>query len=199
MKFKKITTALAIGLMISILVSIAQFEVSCEEIKNNVLRLHILANSDTQEDQALKLKVRDKLLEAGDIELKNEDNLNLAIEKVEEILPNLQSIAQKTIKENGYNYDCKVYLGKAWFNTRVYEDFTLPAGEYDALKVEIGKAEGKNWWCVIFPSLCVSSASKASIGDVVNEKAANITKNPTKYKVRFKIVEWYETIKNKYI
>ena len=196
MKLKKFTLAICMGLVISILVSMARFDASCLELKENLLRLHIVANSDSAEDQALKLKVRDRILRVGSTAFCDNENLVIAKQTAEKMLPLFTDEALKVIEENGYDYDVKVTVDKAFFDTRVYENFTLPAGEYDALKVVIGEGKGKNWWCVIFPSVCIPSASNKNISTVVSSNTYQITKNASKYVMKFKVIEWYESIKN---
>ena len=95
------------------------------------------------------------------------------------------------------NYDAEIEIGKAFFDTRHYETFSLPAGEYEALNIKIGEAKGKNWWCVMYPSLCIAS-SGAVIGDVASDESAQIAENPQKYIMRFKIVEVYEKLKKRF-
>lgn len=197
MKLKKFTIAICMGLVMSVLMSFAGFDASCLELKENLLRLHILANSNSEDDQELKLKVRDKLLEVGGYAFKDTQNLILAKETAKNMLPIFKNAAIQVIKEEGYNYSVDVSLCKAFFDTRVYNNFTLPAGEYDALKVVIGEGKGKNWWCVIFPSVCIPSASNKNLNSVVSKNTEKITNNATKYKIKFKVVEWYETIKNR--
>ena len=196
MTLKKLSVAICMGLVVSILTSMASFDASCVEIKENLLRLHIVANSDSEHDQALKLKVRDKILEIGDSSFSDVDNLIIAKEKAEEMLPVFTKCAQEVIANEGYNYNVEVSVGKAFFDTRVYDNFTLPAGEYDALRVVIGEGKGKNWWCVIFPSVCIPSASDKTLDSALSNNAGEITNNAPKYKMKFKVVEWYETIKN---
>ncbi len=197
MRLKKFTIAVCMGLVISILVSFSGFDASCLELKENLLRLHVVANSDTKADQTLKLKVRDRILLVGENAFKDKENLILAKETAEDMIPVFKNEAKKVILENGFNYDVEVSLGKAFFDTRVYENFTLPAGEYDALKVVIGSGRGKNWWCVIFPSVCIPSATNRSLGSVVSNKTENIVTNAPKYQIKFKVIEWYETLKNR--
>lgn len=196
MKTKKFIIAVCMGLMVSILVSMARFDASCVEIKENILRLHVLANSDSEEDQALKLKIRDRILEVGADAFEDQETLILAEQKAKEMLPIFTEEAKKVIKQNGFNYDVKVSLSKAYFETRVYENFTLPAGEYNALKVVIGEGKGKNWWCVIFPSVCLPTATKQNLSGYVSNSSQEITDNAPKYRIKFKVVEWYESIKN---
>lgn len=135
------------------------------DISNSVFRLHVIANSDTQEDQNLKYKVRDSLLNymnriCGNCKTKEE-----AISIVEKNKASFEQIATDTIKEEGYNYSVKINIGNFEFPTKNYGDISLPAGYYDALRVEIGKAEGQNWWCVMFPPLCFVDISSGVVPD----------------------------------
>lgn len=124
------------------------------DISDSVFRLHVIANSDSKEDQELKYKVRDKVLEYMNLISKNctskEDVINLAKTHQEEF----KNIAQNVIKENGYNYNVNIYIGKYDFPTKTYGDISFPAGNYDCLRIEIGESQGQNWWCVMFPPLC---------------------------------------------
>ena len=153
-KFKRFLL-ISLLLIIYILVSAMSYtQAICADISSSVFRLHVIANSDSEEDQNLKLIVRDKILEymnsiSDDIHSK-EDLLLLLNEK----LPVLEEIAKQTIIDNGYDYDVSLEIGTFSFPTKNYGDITLPPGFYDALRVKIGSASGKNWWCVMFPPLC---------------------------------------------
>ena len=193
---KAFELALIFGFICSVFCSMASFDASCEELRDNVLRLHIIANSDSKTDQELKLKIRDAVLAESDALFEESANLNSALEKAEENLLVYEKIANRVIAEEGLNYRATAKIGKTFFETREYDDFTLPAGEYDALILEIGEARGKNWWCVIFPSVCVPT-QKADLKDSVGKKSAQIAENPRPYKIRFKSVEIYEKIKRK--
>ena len=129
-------------------------------LSDAVFRLHVLANSDSAEDQALKLKVRDSLLNYMNDICSNYTKKEEAISLANENKKNFQQIAEQTISENGYNYPVKINIDNFYFPTKNYGDITLPAGFYDALRVEIGEAKGKNWWCVMFPPLCLLDATK---------------------------------------
>lgn len=124
------------------------------DIANSVFRLHVLANSDSQEDQDLKYKVRDSLLDYMNTICANCKTKNEAILLVNNNKNKFQEIASETIKQEGYNYNVKINIGNFEFPTKNYGDISLPAGFYDALRVEIGEAKGQNWWCVMFPPLC---------------------------------------------
>ncbi len=181
--------------ILSVLISMVSFDANCNELKNNVFRLHIIANSDSEADQLLKLKVRDAVLEAGGKEFENCQNINDAINNAENNIEFFKKTAQDVVVNNGYDYKVDVCVEKTYFNTRVYDEFALPAGEYYALCIKIGKAEGKNWWCVMFPALCVPTATNAKLENSVGDSAVNIANNHKKYIFRFKTIEIFEQIK----
>ena len=124
------------------------------DIQNSVFRLHVIANSNSEDDQSLKYLVRDKILEYINSMSDNQFSKEDIIKFTNENLDKIKGIAQATVIENGYNYPVKVSIGNFSFPTKTYGDISFPAGSYDALKIEIGKAEGRNWWCVMFPPLC---------------------------------------------
>ncbi len=164
-----------------------------ESISNKIFRLHIIANSNSEEDQALKLKVRDNVLEYSKELYKDCTNVSEALNVSKEKLNEIKSVAQKTIAFYGYEYDTRVYTAKEFFNTREYDTFTLPAGEYYCLKIVIGEGKGKNWWCVMFPSVCISGCAD-DLDDVLSEDERRLTEGK-KYVVKFKAVEIYERLK----
>ena len=138
-------------------------------IPNEAIRLRVLANSNSKEDQELKLKVRDALLNymnnlCADCSTKQE-----AISIANEHKEDFQKIAENTIKENGYDYSVKININNFYFPTKNYGDISLPAGFYDALRVEIGEAKGQNWWCVMFPSLCFVDITSGVVDDDAKE------------------------------
>ncbi len=194
---KALQWAIIFGFICSVFWSFADFDASCEELRHGVLRLHIIANSDSETDQALKLKIRDAVLKESDSLFENSTDLPSAIAEAERNLGEYEKIANRVIAENGENYTATVKIGKAFFDTRVYDNFTLPSGEYESLIINIGKAHGKNWWCVIFPSVCVPTEKNASLGDAVGEKGTHIAENGENYVIRFKTVEIYEKLKRK--
>ncbi len=165
-----------------------------EDISSKVFRLHIIANSDTTEDQELKLKVRDRILEKSKDIYSECGNVYDAINASQENENELRNIAQKTVCFYGYTYPVKVYVTKEFFNVREYDSFTLPAGMYNCLKVVIGEGKGKNWWCVMFPQVCLSGCTDDIENYLTDEEKQMITDN---YKVRFKVLEVYERIKYK--
>lgn len=193
---KGLEFAIFFGFICSVFWSFADFNASCEELRHNVLRLHIVANSDSEADQALKLKIRDAVLEeSGDLFAHSKD-LNSALTTARENIPEYEEIANRVIAENGFEYTANAEIGTAFFDTRVYDSFTLPGGNYQSLIINIGEAKGKNWWCVIFPSVCLPTEERESLSASVGQKSTQIAENPESFKIRFKTVELYEKLKN---
>ncbi len=197
-KIHRLEISVALGLVISMIISIAGFGAECKNIREDVVRLHILANSDSEADQSVKLAVRDALLECGGEIFSgtlDKNNATIYLNKEKE---KLTETANRVLKENGFNYSAKIYLVNEYFNTRVYESFTMPAGEYLALKVVLGNGEGKNWWCVMFPPLCLPAATEQTdINAVFGENGVKIIEGNGDYEIRFKIVEIIEKLINR--
>ena len=152
---KKIKISVTVGIVVAILFSICSFAKTSEEIRSDVLRLHVIANSDTSVDQNLKLRLRDYILQEGKDIFNGSVNVENAVEKIEPVLPELEKSAKAFVNRAGFDYDVKISLSNEYFTTRTYETVTLPAGKYLALRVVIGSGEGHNWWCVMFPPLCI--------------------------------------------
>lgn len=194
---KKLTKALLCGLIFTLLFNSLTLYADCAEIQKSTFRLHIMANSDKAYDQELKLSLRDELL-------KHTENLYNGLNTLDEIksvsydnLAEIESFAQEYIRKQGYNYSVKAEITNMYFTTREYEQFTLPAGNYDALRIVIGEGKGHNWWCVMFPQLCLPGAeNKNSIDENYDDSQSDLIKNGTKYRYKFKIVEWYESLCN---
>ena len=170
-----------------------------QEIYESVVRLHVLANSDSQEDQALKLKVRDEVLRVTEPLLTGCESRGEAEQILEQHMEEIEAAAQAVVREQGYEYPVSVLLGKEEYPTRNYENCCFPSGTYVSMRVCIGDAEGQNWWCVLFPPLCLSAASAEdeqsneeafiSVG-LTGEQYRVITQtDQVKYRIRFKILE----------
>lgn len=166
---------------------------TAESINDKVLRLHILANSDTDYDQQLKLKVRDYIIEKTGYIFSNSDSLEDAIYNVKLHLDDINNFAQQTIFDNGYDYSVKTYIDKEYFETRKYDDFYMPAGVYNSLKIVIGEGRGHNWWCVMYPSVCLSGCIDDFDRELTEDEKKFILSD--KFVPKFKIVEIYEKIK----
>ena len=169
------------------------------EIYDSVLRLHVLANSDSKEDQALKLKVRDAILEKCNNIFSECNTRDEAISVLNQNIELLKDTAKKTVIAEGYDYSVSIALGEEIYPTKNYESFCFPSGEYLSLRVIIGNGEGQNWWCVLYPPMCLSAASSQKPEDAfisvgLNKDQYEIiteTEKPT-YKIRFKLLEVIE-------
>ena len=192
---------IAVAAVFLLVFNISAFSYRCSEIRSNVIRLHIIANSDAEADQDIKLKVRDAILQESASIFDGSVNIENAADKIIPELEHIENIANKVIEINKRNYKAEASLVYEYFDTRTYNDsVTLPAGKYLALKVELGEAEGKNWWCVMFPSLCLPAAEKSgyeNINQVFENDELSIIQDKSKYEVRFKIIELLESLKSK--
>lgn len=168
-----------------------------EGIADEMIRFHVLANSDTEEDQALKLKVKSQIVKELTEPLKDANNIEHARMIMKNEIPNIERVASDIIIAEGYEYDVNVELKDVYFPTKMYGDMTFPPGKYEALQVKIGEAKGKNWWCVMFPPLCfvegtynvVPEESKVKLEHVLTEEeyASLIKEGRVKVKAKSKL------------
>ena len=185
------------ALVLCLLISLCGFYGRCTGVRESVVRLHILANSDSDEDQALKLKVRDAVVEAAAGWLDGAENADEALTMAQERLPELKAVAQQTVTDAGYDYPVDATLCTMYFTTRQYETVTLPAGVYEAVRFTIGSGEGKNWWCVVYPPLCAGAAmQRKTLDDVLDSEQVAMVTDGERFEVRFKVVEWWERLMN---
>jgi len=189
--------SLAITLLIGCCASAAQ-----AALAEDVLRLHVVANSDSAEDQAVKLQVRDAVLAQAEPLLEGLVSSGQAEYVLTPRLAELEDTARGVLDAAGYDDDVTVTITDQWFPTRVYDSFSLPAGQYRALKVVIGEGAGQNWWCVVFPPLCMASVieeveAAAERGGLTAQQVALITGQDETYIIKFKIVEWWEQMVKK--
>lgn len=199
-KLHRIEISVAVGLVIAIIASMTSFGINCRSIRNDIVRLHILANSDSEADQRVKLAVRDALLSSGKELFSGEVNKNNAVEALKNQKCELTDIANSVLNKNGFDYQAEIFLVNEYFTTRSYENFTLPAGEYLALKVILGEGKGHNWWCIMFPPLCLPAATEnADLNAVFGEDEVTLIESSPKYEIRFKIIEIIESIRTKLI
>lgn len=188
--------ALLAGLIFTLFLSSAQaFADTCDPIREEVLRLHILADSDSEEDQQVKIAVRDKLLS---LHLFDTDGVNSRLEAeqaAQENLLNIKAAAQQEVYAQGHTDQVEAEIVRMYFSTRVYDTVTLPAGYYDAVRITIGSGEGHNWWCVLYPQLCIPAASEQedTLSDVFTEEEEEIVTEDG-YEVKFFFVELYESV-----
>jgi stage II sporulation protein R len=177
--------------------SLLGFQARCAGIRGQVLRLHVIANSDSARDQRAKFYVRDKLLQAGAELFDGSIDAASAEAEITPRLNELEARARAALRELGLDYPVRAAVGEAYFNTRTYEEagVTLPAGRYRALRVSLGEGAGENWWCVMFPPLCLPAArarGAAALDAVLTGGQLRLVKSNPKYEIRFKIVELWE-------
>lgn len=184
-----------IAFVLAVIYSMLPFQAECAQISNEVFRLHILANSDSDADQSLKLKVRDRVLDYTEELFKNADSKETAEELISQNLQSIADTAYDEVLKNDYDYCVKAEITNMHFSTRYYENYTLPSGNYDALRITIGEGKGHNWWCVMYPSLCISSAEEQDqkAHEVFDSEQYDIVKNE-QYQYKFKIVELFEEL-----
>lgn len=197
-----LTLAMLIGFAVTlILTSVSSFAESRRILEDSVFRLHILANSDSEADQTLKLKVRDAVLAEvprlfGECQSKSDAEAAAA-----ENMPRIIETAKRTLSENGCEYGVSAEICEMYFDDRTYGDIVMPSGNYSALRITIGDAKGKNWWCVMFPTLCLPAAmdfeglAEESKGYFTDEELY-ILENHSEYEVRFYFAELFEKLLN---
>ena len=168
---KKYLLLLIVSVAFLLLSAYSYVNAVSSNLADSVFRLHVIANSDSEEDQNLKYKVRDSLIEYMNTLTNDMNTKDEVIEIAKEHLEDFKNIAQNVVNENGYDYEVNVEIGNFSFPTKTYGDISFPAGFYDALRVKIGKAEGQNWWCVMFPPLCFVDVTS---GVVPEESKENI-------------------------
>ena len=191
-------TLAAFALIIAVIVlSISDGFAAADSVRSECLRLHILAASDSYEDQRVKLLVRDRLLETGAEIFSGALNAGQAAEKIEKNRELLIAAANSVLQENGFSYTADIVIEEEYFETRQYEEVKLPAGVYLACKVILGEGDGQNWWCVMFPPLCLPVATKKGTEEVYavfGEDGGALVTGKSGYKIKFRIVEVAEEI-----
>lgn len=166
-------------------------------LRDKVVRLHVIANSDSEADQALKGKVRDRILELAESYYAPGDDLATAEAKLSAHLEDLAHAGEEVVRQEGYSYPVTATIEDTWFPTKQYEDFALPAGEYRALRIVIGEGDGRNWWCVVFPPLCLGSvteetAETAAAAGFSQDEISLVTGESGGYIIKFKCIELWE-------
>jgi len=165
-----------------------------EAVYEDTVRLHVIANSNSREDQEVKLKVRDSVLECVSKQMESVTDQKSAVALLDEMKDEIKNCADEALKNEGYNEEVNIIFGDERYPIRYYDGFTLPSGKYKSLRVEIGSANGENWWCILFPSVCISNAVSAKedytmAGFTPDQYKIIENKSGKKYKVRFKILE----------
>lgn len=191
MTMKKLAKISTYVLIITLLLSVLPTDAEAN-IYEDTIRLHILANSDSKEDQALKISVRDGLLLEYGERLRSAGSFEGAAQLAENLLSEIESFAEELINAEGYEYNVTAILSEEWYETRDYDDFSLPCGIYTSLRILIGEGKGKNWWCVMYPPLCTELACEdapADDGFIDYTKEELILISGSKYNLKFKILE----------
>ena len=175
-----------------------------EGIANEVIRFHVVANSDSKEDQQLKLKVKSKVVEMLQMSLKEAKNIEEARNIIKTQFKDIEKISKEVIIAQGYSYEVSVGLERKQFPIKRYGDVVLPPGEYEALLINIGEAQGKNWWCIVFPTLCyvdetyevVPDASKEQLKYLLSEEEYRsiVQDGNMKVRVKFKLLDWIKDL-----
>ncbi len=192
---RKLCNILIPSLLIAFLIAVIPFVNSCRELSEDVLRVHILANSDSAADQSLKLAVRDRVLEHCSAYFDDCEDKNEAIAVTRDHLAEIERVARREIKARGFDYSVKAEIGQAYFDTRYYDEFTMPAGWYDSLRLTIGEGGGKNWWCVMYPALCVGAACRDKMKEDLSDGEYRVVTSD-QMDFRFKLVEYWESFCN---
>lgn len=203
--FKRFLILIFLLFIYTIICAVSYVNAVSSNIESSVFRLHVIANSDSKEDQDLKYIVRDNILTYINEISKNASTKEEVIEIARNNINTIKQIAQETVYENGYNYSVNIKIGNFAFPTKQYGDISLPAGFYDALRVEIGSASGQNWWCVMFPPLCfvdvssgvVPEESKEVLQENLSYEEYNLlseNQNNSDMNFKFKIVELFQNI-----
>ncbi|MDE6762052.1 MAG: stage II sporulation protein R [Oscillospiraceae bacterium] len=173
------------------------FAENYRDITETVFRLHILANSDSEKDQSLKLLVRDAVLEENSAVFEGCLSAEEAAEAAEKHMDEIKSTAERVLAENCAGYGAECSVAKMRFDDRVYDNITMPAGEYLALRVTLGEAEGKNWWCVMFPPLCLPAVSGEAAEEVFSPEELELLEAHKSYECRFYFLELLEKLGEK--
>lgn len=199
-KLRRWEFALLIGLSVTFLFGL-WMEREQSDLANSVLRLHVLAHSDSEADQELKLKVRDRVLEEAEEILPKGASAEEASQIVQKNLLRLAAAGAEVVAEEGYDYPVSAEVRETWFPTKDYDGFSLPAGQYRALRILIGEGEGQNWWCVVFPPLCLGSASESVTATALQagmdeQQVALLTGDTDGYVIKFKALELWEQLKS---
>ncbi len=169
-----------------------------EAMSDNIIRFHVVANSDTDHDQELKTHIRDEVIEYMRPMLKDAKSIEESREVILDNMESIKTLSQQVVEDYGDDYDIHVYLDEANFPTKSYGDIVLPAGEYEACRIIIGEGKGENWWCVMFPPLCyldvatgvVPVEGKEQLKEELNEEQYNIiTSKDAEYQIRFKLID----------
>lgn len=192
-QLKRWEVALLSGMLVAVLMG-AYLDREQAALADSVIRLHVIANSDSRADQELKYQVRDRILTEAAALYQPGDNLQQVRKSMEDNLTMLAQAGQEVVEEQGYDYSVSAKLERTWFPTKKYTDFALPAGNYTALRIVVGEGKGENWWCVAFPPLCLGAATETvedavQAGNFTPEQGALMKRESEGYVLKFKSLE----------
>ena len=188
---KKLEISIIAGLFLALILSFfADVNLQAKEIRNSTLRLHIIAEDDSEINQEIKLKVKDRINEICSEILFDAESLEDAISKANENMDYIKQVADYELKIQGADYKSQCSIEKFYFDTTEHENFTMPQGYYNALTIRLGKAQGKNWWCVVYPGLC------RSVGSEYKDDKSNTFIETDNFRIKFKAVEIWEDFQN---
>ncbi len=197
---KKIIKFLSVSALVAILFFVGSLVADKISLRNDIIRLHVVANSDSEEDQKNKLRVRDAVTAYLQDKCSNFDNATEAKTYLVSALPDLTAVANETLQSIGCTDRVQVSLKRESFGIRKYDTFTLPSGVYESLRIEIGNGEGKNWWCVVFPSLCLPISEdvfvETAVSSGLDRNLADTLKNDDEYEIRFFFLDWLGIVEN---
>ena len=171
-----------------------------EELSRKMIRLHVIAHSDSTEDQTLKLQVRDAVLDYATAVLQRSEDMAAAQKELQRELPRIESIARAAVTAEGYDYGVTASLGQAEFPLKEYDGFSLPAGEYTALRLVIGEGAGQNWWCVVFPPLCTAAAcefDETALAAGFSQEDISLITESEGYVLKFRAMELWQQLRQK--
>ncbi len=192
---KLINISLALAMTACLVLSMTGFTDSCDDMYQNIIRIRVIANSDSEIDQSVKLKVRDRILSFSKELFSEATTYDDAVLIAKDNIRDINREALDTVLQNGLEYSVTTEIRQEYFDTREYEGFSLPAGSYETLVVTLGDGEGNNWWCVMYPQVCVGSCA-GELTDSIAEDSAQKAQNAEKYVVKFKTVEIFQKIKS---
>lgn len=197
---KKIAKAFLVIVVFVSLFALGGVIADKQQLEQGIVRLHVIANSDSQEDQAQKLRVKDAVVAYLQPEMQHIDTKEQALDYLQPKLPEIQKLANEILMNEGSVYKATVTLEETSFDTRDYDTFSLPAGVYDALRIQIGEAQGKNWWCVVFPSLCLPATGEGVAATAVasgfDDGLTNTLQREEGYEIRFFILDCFGKLEN---
>lgn len=189
--------AVVCGFVFAALCAVFPFTAASEALPESIVRLHVVANSNSARDQAVKLLVRDAVLDESAKYYANAETMQQAVSELCVHLQSIEAVANAVLIENSFDERAVAQVTDVYFSTRNYGSFALPAGKYRTLRITIGEGKGKNWWCVVFPALCLPAAdeSPADALSLLPDSERQLVENPQKHRVKLKAVEIYEQFK----